>query len=75
MNTLIETVLTQMDNFTPQERAELAYALLLSLKTEDQSGEASFEQELSRRVARIRSGQATGRPAEEVFAELRQARS
>jgi putative addiction module component (TIGR02574 family) len=54
------------------QRAELAYFLLHSL---DEAGEpdasAAWLAEVRSRVADIRSGGVTGKPAEHVFAEVR----
>ena len=56
---------------SPAERADLAYFLLASLAVEDGVEEA-WQAEIARRVAQIRSGQAAGRPIDEVLAELRE---
>jgi putative addiction module component (TIGR02574 family) len=52
------------------ERARLARVLIESLD-QDPEIEAAWEREISRRVARVESGEATLVPAEEVFAEAR----
>jgi putative addiction module component (TIGR02574 family) len=56
-----------------QARADLARALLASLDPvavrEDIAAE--WEEEIRQRVARVREGAATGRPAEEVFRDIR----
>ena len=57
------------------ERAELAYALLLSLEPEGAGPDAAWDSELARRVAEIREGRAEGKPAEQMFAELRARRA
>jgi putative addiction module component (TIGR02574 family) len=53
------------------ERASLAHDLLLSLKKPD-AYELSPEQEteIHRRVRKVKSGKAPGRPAAEVLAEI-----
>ena len=54
------------------ERASLAHELILSLDDPmDAQLTASQEAEIQRRVAVVREGTAEGRPANEVFAELR----
>jgi len=55
------------------DRAALAHVLLESLEDEiDEDAEASWEAELNRRSEEIHSGKAAGRPASEVFKELRE---
>ena len=57
---------------TPRERAEIARFLLESLEGgEDADWETAWETELKRRSAEIDAGTAVGRPAVEVFEELR----
>ena len=54
------------------ERASLAHELILSLDDPmDAQLTASQEAEIQRRLALVREGTAEGRPANEVFAELR----
>ena len=55
------------------ERAELAAELLASLDGEpEEEVEAAWAAEVVSRVERIRRGEATGRPWEEVRADLEQ---
>lgn len=55
-----------------QERAELAHRILLSLEDATEEGtDEAWEAEIARRVERIRNGTAEGRPAEDVFRDLR----
>lgn len=68
----LEQVKSQLDQLTQKERAELAYILLRSLEPEEEGAAGAWEAEVSRRATEIRSGKATGRPADEVFAELRE---
>jgi putative addiction module component (TIGR02574 family) len=63
---------TQLEKLSREERAELAYFLLSSLEPEEDGAAAAWDAEISRRVAEIRSGKANGKPAEQVFAELRE---
>ena len=53
------------------ERAELAHRLLLSLDAGAEEGvEEAWEEEIARRVERIKNGTAKGRPAEEVLRDM-----
>jgi len=62
---------SQASGLSAAERAELAYFLLTSLEPDEEGVAEAWRAEIARRVARIRSGQAAGRPIEEVLAELR----
>lgn len=54
------------------EKAGLARTLLRSLEPKEESGvEAAWEIEIARRLEEIREGRAIGRPAEEVFRDIR----
>lgn len=56
----------------PEERAELARELISSLdEKHDSSIEDAWDREIKRRVDEIKNGKATGRPAENVLAEIR----
>ena len=68
----VERYKTQLEKLPREERAELAYFLLSSLEPEEEGAAAAWDAEISRRVAEIRSGKANGKPAEQVFAELRE---
>ena len=68
----VERYKTQLEKLSREERAELAYFLLSSLEPEEEGAAAAWDAEISRRVAEIRSGKANGKPAEHVFAELRE---
>jgi putative addiction module component (TIGR02574 family) len=73
MTEAVENLKVQLGRLTSQERAELAHFLLLSLdQEEDVDAEAAWEVELARRVTDIKSGKAVGKPAAQVFAELRE---
>ena len=59
---------SQLAQLPTNERAELAHLLMQSLDdSQDADAEAAWEQEITRRVAEIESGRATGRPAEKVM--------
>jgi len=56
----------------PEERAELAHDLISSLdEKHDSLSETAWDLEIKRRVDEIKSGKVTGRPAENVLAEIR----
>jgi putative addiction module component (TIGR02574 family) len=55
-----------------KDRAELAHLLLVSLDEDVEEGvEAAWDAELDKRVKDVDSGQAIGRDAFEVLAEMR----
>ena len=62
---------SRLQQLSTTERAELAHFLLLSLEPEDEGAAEAWDAEITRRVAQIREGRATGTPAEQLFAELR----
>lgn len=72
MTETVEQLKSSVRNLTVPERAELAYFLLTLLEPEEEGAEEAWRSEISRRVAEIRSGQARGRSADEVLAELRE---
>jgi putative addiction module component (TIGR02574 family) len=54
------------------ERTRLAHALLRSLETSTETGvDAAWDEEVSRRVEAVRHGTAQGRPADDVFRDVR----
>ncbi|HEX3526741.1 MAG TPA: addiction module protein [Thermoanaerobaculia bacterium] len=63
---------SQLAQLSARDKAELASFLLGSLEPEDEGVAAAWDLEIARRVDEIQSGRASGTPAEEVFAELRQ---
>ncbi len=75
MSDAVTQILARMDNLSQQERADLAYALLCSLEPDEEGVSEAWDAELSQRVAEIRSGQAVGKSAEQVFTALREKRS
>lgn len=73
MTEVVENLKSQLQTLTNRERAELLQFLIHSLDEElDEDAEAAWEIELTRRAAEIKSGKAVGKPAEQVFAELRE---
>ena len=72
MTKAVEHILPQIEKLSQDERAELAYFLLSSLEPEDPEAMAAWDAEVARRVDEIYGGRASGRPAEQIFAELRE---
>jgi putative addiction module component (TIGR02574 family) len=68
----LQEVASKALGLSPEERAELAHELILSLdEVEDREVERAWDAEVERRVQEIRSGKAKGRPAEDILAEIR----
>lgn len=74
MSETVAQIVARFAIFSQQERAPLAQAVLPSLEPEDPVAEEAWDRELVRRVDRIRIGEATGVPAEQVFADWRRGR-
>jgi putative addiction module component (TIGR02574 family) len=79
MSMALDNLKAELAGLTEGERAELAYFLLDTLDEcsadADADVEAAWEAELTRRGDEIHRGTAVGKPAEQVFAELRQRHS
>jgi putative addiction module component (TIGR02574 family) len=76
MTALAEKLKPQLTTLSSADRAELASYLLESLDgPADAHAAQAWEAELIRRADEVRTGQAQGRPAGEVFADLRKRRS
>jgi putative addiction module component (TIGR02574 family) len=75
MSETVVRIVAQLETLSQQERAELAHAVLRSLEPEDADAAEAWDEELERRLARLRSGQAVEIPAEQVFANWRRNRS
>lgn len=73
MSSLLQEVAKKAYNLSPDERAELAHDLIISLDdiAEDNQLEMAWDAEIERRVKEIKSGKAKGRPAEEILSEIR----
>ena len=71
MSTIAEKIRKEALSLAPDERASLAHDLISSL---DNSGALDFtpeyEKEIQRRLDAVRSGKATSRPADAVFADI-----
>ena len=70
--TTVEKVRNEVMALSASERASLAHELILSLDdpTEYDLSPAQ-ETEIQRRLSMVREGTASGRPAAEVFADIR----
>jgi len=68
----VERYKSQLEKLSQKERAELAYFLISSLEPAEEGVSAAWDTEVARRLAEIREGKAIGKPAEQVFAELRE---
>jgi putative addiction module component (TIGR02574 family) len=72
MSAMVAQLTEQALGLSESERAELAHRLLLSLDdVADEGAEEAWEIEVARRVEQIKNGTAKGRPAEDVFREIR----
>lgn len=72
MSSLLQEVATKAHSLSPDERAELAHDLIVSLdEAIDTEYEMAWDAEIKKRVKEIKSGKAKGRPAEEILAEIR----
>jgi putative addiction module component (TIGR02574 family) len=69
----VEQVTHEALTLSEQERAQLAHTLLRSLDPAEDitEVEAAWEQEIALRVERVQQGTAKGRPAEDVFRDVR----
>jgi putative addiction module component (TIGR02574 family) len=74
MTQAVSDILARLPALSQEERAELALAFLRSLEPEEEGVVEAWDAELARRLADIRSGKVVGKPAEQVFAELREKR-
>jgi putative addiction module component (TIGR02574 family) len=72
MSATVTELTEQALGLSESERAELAHRLLLSLDDVAEEGvEEAWEEEIARRVERVRNGTAKGRPAEDVLGDIR----
>jgi putative addiction module component (TIGR02574 family) len=75
MSATLEQLKTVIAELTLEEKAELANFLADSIdqgEGADGDVEAAWDGELARRADEIQSGRASGKPADVVFAELRE---
>jgi putative addiction module component (TIGR02574 family) len=72
MSATIEQLTSDALTLSETERALLAQTLLRSLElAPDENAEEAWDAEVARRLDRVRQGVAQGRPADEVFRDLR----
>ncbi|HWE40473.1 MAG TPA: addiction module protein [Isosphaeraceae bacterium] len=75
MSETLEALKSRLEILPSRDRAELAEFLLDSLDAADADADAdadaAWDDELTRRVAEIRAGGLAGKPADQVFDELR----
>jgi len=75
MSKTTDDILNNAMRLSTTERAEIAAALLASLDGEpEEAVEAAWVAEIERRVARVRTGEAKGRPWSEVRERLERRR-
>jgi putative addiction module component (TIGR02574 family) len=74
MTNAVEQLKSQIGTLSQRERAELAHFILISLEPEEDEAEVAraWEAEVTRRVDEIQSGKTVGKPAAQLFAELRE---
>lgn len=71
MSKALKNILSSVVELSTAERAELAAALLASLDGDpEEAVDAAWDAEIQRRVERVRTGAATGRPWPEVRERL-----
>jgi putative addiction module component (TIGR02574 family) len=75
MSKTAERLKSELSQLSTKDRAALAHFLLHSLDDTDPETEAAWDAELAERIQEIRSGQASGELAEDVFAKLREKHS
>ncbi len=72
MNTTVERLKSELTALSVEHRAELAHFLIQTLNTEgDAEVDQAWEDEVNRRLDQIKSGNARGIPADQVFARLK----
>ena len=67
----IEKITHEALTLSEVERANLAHTLLQSLEPAEEGVEQAWTAEVGRRFDRVREGTAAGRPADEVFRDIR----
>lgn len=71
MSATIDQLTHEALTLTEKERAHLAQTLLQSLEPAEEDVEQTWAIEVGRRLERVRQGTAQGRPADDVFRDLR----
>ncbi len=70
--TTMEKMRSEVMALSPSERASLAHELILSLDDPTEYDlSPAYETEIQRRLKMVREGTASGRPAAEVFSDIR----
>jgi putative addiction module component (TIGR02574 family) len=73
MTETAEKLKNELSQLSMEERAELAYFLIHSLDEEvDRDLESDWDVELTRRMQEIDKGNASSKPSDRVFADLRE---
>lgn len=67
----LEAVEADALKLSPQDRAELAERLWMSVTVDDEEHDAAWEAEIRRRAAQVDRGEVTCRPWGDVMQELR----
>lgn len=70
-HTSLDVVEAQAMQLSPQDRAELAERLWMSVTVDDEEHDAAWEAEIRRRAAEVDRGEVACRPWGEVMQELR----
>ena len=72
MRSNFDTLKEQAKALPAHQRADLAHELITSLDAElDVDIETTWDEEIEKRVAEIKSGRAKGRIAEDILADIR----
>ena len=72
MSATIEQLTQEALGLSEHERAELAHRILVSIEGPPEEGvDAAWDAEIAKRVERIQQGTAKGRPAGDVFRDIR----
>ena len=71
MPATIEQITHEALTLPESDRAHLAQTLLQSLEPAEEGVEQAWASEVGRRLERVRAGAAQGRPADEVFRDIR----
>ncbi len=72
MSEAMESLKSQVTALSSRDRAELAHFLIGTLDAESEDDvDAEWRAEVDRRLQGDRSGNSSGKPADQVFAELR----
>jgi putative addiction module component (TIGR02574 family) len=72
MAATVEKITQDALRLSERERAELAHRILVSLEdAAEENVDEAWDAEIEKRVDRIKEGTAKGRPADEVFRDIR----